>query len=227
MSDPIKISESAAFADETPEVKAYADDLQAAVRMAQAANGKAPQLLTRDKARETRQRDERGYLFPLPYTGGEARVRRIPLAKLASVAGLTSEMQATVLEVFREVQTGGTFAVKNWQDLERNQARQEQLANGLCVAGFIQPRLTESEAEADAANDPNVLWVGEIAIQDRLTYLQTVMNPDSEAAKAMAPFPENGASGVELGQTVPVATEPIRSAPDAGSGIQPASVSGL
>lgn len=183
-----------------------------------------PQLLTRERARETRQRDERGYLFPLPYTGGEARVRRIPLAKLASVAGLTSEMQGTVLEVFREVQTGGTFAVKNWQDLERNQQRQEQLANGLCVAGFIQPRLTESEAEADAANDPNVLWVGEIAIQDRLAYLQTVMNPDSEAAKALAPFPENGASGPELSQTLSVATAPEQGPPAATGGIRPVGV---
>jgi hypothetical protein len=191
----------------------------------------SPQLLTRDKARETRQREERGYLFPLPYTGGEARVRRIPLAKLATVTGLTSEMQGTVLEVFREVQTGGTFAVKNWQDLERNQQRQEQLANGLCVAGFLQPRLTESEAEADAANDPNVLWVGEIAIQDRLAYLQTVMNPESEAAKAMAPFPENGASGAELDQTVPLATAPVSGAGDGssagsghGAGVQPVGV---
>lgn len=162
-----------------------------------------PQIVTRSKAREQSRRETHGYLFPLPYTGGEARVRRIPLAKLASVTGLSGEMQATVLEVFREIQSGGSFAVRSWQDLERNQARQEELANGLCVAGFLEPRLTETQAEADAANDEGVLWVGEIAIQDRLAYLQTVMNPESEAAKAMAPFPEAGPSGAEPGQAVP------------------------
>lgn len=211
------LSESATFAGASPEVKAYVNGLQAGVH-------ETLTLLTRDKARATIQREERGYLFELPYTGGQARVRRIPLAHLATVAGLSSEMQGTVLEVFREVQTGGTFAVKNWQDLERNQQRQEQLANGLCIAGFLQPRLTESEAEADAANDPNVLWVGEIAIQDRLAYLQTVMNPDSEAAKALAPFPENGASGAQLGEAVPLAAAPEQGPSAATGGIRPVSV---
>jgi hypothetical protein len=215
------VSESAAFSNASPEEKAWADELQTRTNETLAT---AVHLLTREQARKTRQRETLGYLFPLPYTGGEARVRRIPLAKLATVAGLTSEMQGTVLEVFREVQQGGTFAVKNWQDLERNQQRQEQLANGLCVAGFLEPRLTESEAEADAANDPGVLWVGEIAIQDRLAYLQTVMNPESEAAKAMAPFPENGASGVELGQTLPVATAPEHGPAAATGGIRPVGV---
>lgn len=167
------------------------------------------QTLTRERAREAKQREERGYLFPLPYTGGEARVRRIPLAKLASITGLSGEMQATVLEVFREIQAGGTFAVRSWQDLERNQRRQEELANGLCIAGFVEPRLVETEAEADMANDASVLWVEEIDIRDRLTYLQTVMNPDSEAAKAMAPFPENGTSGANASEAVPVTAAPL------------------
>lgn len=183
------------------------------------------QTLTRERARDAKQREARGYLFPLPYTGGEARVRRIPLAKLATITGLSGEMQSTVLEVFREIQQGGTFAVRNWQDLERNQRRQEDLANGLCIAGFVEPRLVESEAEADAANDPSVLWVEEIDIRDRLTYLQTVMNPDSEAAKAMAPFPENGTSGADAGEAVPVAAAPFTAAGNEYGGIQPAVMS--
>jgi hypothetical protein len=191
-----------------------------------------PVLLTRDAARAARQREERGYLFDLPYTGAQARVRRIPLAKLASLVGLTSEMQTTVLEVFREVQTGGSFAVSSWQDLERNQVRQEQLANGLCIAGFLEPLLTESEAEADADPTGQKVWVGEIDIRDRLTYLQTVMNPESEAAKAMAPFPENGVRRPELREVVPPATAALNGAGDAsasagdgptGTSVQPAS----
>ena len=179
------------------------------------------QLLTRDRARETKQRDERGYLFPLPYTGGEARVRRIPLARLATITGLSSAMQATVLEVFREVQQGGSFAVRQWQDLKRNQERQEDLADGLCIAGFVAPRLVETETEADDANDPLVLWVKEIDIRDRLAYLQTVMNPESEAAKAMTPFPDTGSGRADAGEIGP-ATEPaIRPLADAGNGLQP------
>lgn len=183
------------------------------------------QTLTRDKAREARAREERGYLLPLPYTGGEAQVRRIPLAKLTSIAGLSGHMQSTVLEVFRDIQSGRGFDVQSWRDLERNQARQEQLANGMCIAGFIAPRLVESEAEADAANDPHVLWVGEIAIQDRLTYLQTVMNPDTEAAKALTPFLENGASRADAGEAVPLTATPIEPVDAARLGLQPVDVS--
>lgn len=180
----------------------------------------------REAADEHERQEANGYAFAMPFTfpTHPARVRRIPLADLASITGLSSEMQATVLEVFREVQTGGTFAVRKWQDLESNQARQKQLANGLCVAGFIEPRLVETQAEADATDDPAVLWVGRIDIRDRLAYMQTVMNPESEAAKALAPFPENGARDSEPGQTVPLTTATISTNGTNSLGIQPADV---
>lgn len=166
---------------------------------------------------------EIGYAFPLPKTFPDhpARVREIPLAELASATGLSSEMQETVLEVFREIQSGGTFAVRSWQDLGRNQKRQRDLANGLCIAGFIEPRLTETQAESDESDDPAVLWVERIHINDRLSYMQAVMNAESEAAKALTPFPEAGSGRVDAGEALPAAPTPIHGAGDGSGGIQP------
>jgi hypothetical protein len=183
----------------------------------------------RAEADEHERQEARGYEFPMPYTFKQpARVRRIPLADIASI-GLPNEMQATVLEIFREIQAGGTFAVRQWQDLKRNQERQKQLANGLCIAGFMEPRLVETHEEAVAANDPGVVWVEKIDIRDRMAYLQTVMNPESEAAKAMAPFPETGASGAESGEAVPeLRGEPIQPTPTPrGDGLRVADVSAV
>lgn len=213
------LSESASFANASPDVKAHVDGVQAQVHETLRAA-----IDWRAEADEHERQEERGYQFPMPYTFKQpARVRRIPLADLASITGLSSEMQTTVLEVFREIQSGGTFAVRQWQDLKRNQDRQKQLANGLCIAGFMEPRLVETHEEAVAANDPMVVWVEKIDIRDRLTYLQSVMNPESEAAKAMAPFPENGASDSQPSEGVQIATEALRLIEDAES-VQPVGV---
>ena len=148
----------------------------------------APQLLTRDRA------ERRSVKFMLPHTrdgSGYARVRRLPLMKLLTLSSASPTMQAVVTEVFgnaqanpdapaEELVSGGALEM-----YRKNYA----LINGVCILGFQSPRLVETEEEADELDDPNVLWVEEIAQEDRQAYYDLVSAPESEAAKALEPFP--------------------------------------
>jgi hypothetical protein len=175
-----------------------------------------PNLLTRASAREAkRQEHELGYLFPLPYTGSkQLRVRRIPLATITQIAGLSSDMQVQLMDLIREMRAGNQFIAQNWDELTKNQKRQLDLANAMTVAGAIEPRVFATDAEADA-HDPTgerAVCIDDIDPRDRIAYLYSILNPDSEAAKVMAPFPgERLGSGADR-QAVPHAAAPVPAA---------------
>lgn len=178
---------------------------------------------SRHQSVQVRARIARGFTFPLPATtrllGGDpenpedlliARVQKLTLAKLAMMPSLSPRMQGAVLAVFEEMDrtSRDTSLVQlrdPWATFQSNVHAQADLVDGVCVAGFLAPRLTETEEDAAAANDPNVVWVEEIAEEDRAAYLDLVMRPESEAAKQMAPFPDNGVEDPAGGRAVPPA----------------------
>lgn len=208
-------------------------------------------VLTRKDAKAGKVREERGYQFPLPWTAGVyaeddaplddkgkpdrskvgearavARVKRIPLANLASIAGLTSEMQDTVLEVFRMLREGKGYDFETWAEITRNQERQRELANGLVMLGFIEPRVVGSEAEADALGE-GAVWVEEVDIRDRLAYLSHVVQPNGEAAKSMRPFPDAGLRRADAPEGRPAPEPAIEPAGDAADRIRPIHLSAV
>lgn len=169
--------------------------------------GRAVNFLTRKRAQEAREQDERGYLFPLKHSGGEAHVRRLSLAEVSTLTNLSTAMQATVLEIFQSKDEKGD--VLTWEELKGNVKRQQELARGVAVAAFITPRLTETKEEADLANDDTVIWVDEIDPRDRVAFLQTVISPESEAAKLMAPFPAARLESIGSAGALPAAVFPV------------------
>jgi hypothetical protein len=166
-------------------------------------------LLNRASAREAKhQEQDLGYLFPLPYTGGkQLRVLRIPLATVTQIAGLSSDMQVQLMDLIREMRGGNDFIAQTWEQLTKNQKRQLDLANAMTVAGAIAPRvfLTEPEANSFDPTGEGAVCVDDIDPRDRISYLYSILNPESEAAKVMAPFPgERLGSGADR-QVVPYA----------------------
>jgi hypothetical protein len=194
-------------------------------------------LLTRDRAKAQIHQEQIGYRFPLPHSGGvytadelfdlgldldmdqyaeliatakaDARVRRIPLATLTTISGLNSEMQTQLMQVFADAREGRITA-ETWAELERNQKQQKEMANAFCMVAFLEPTLVVTQAEADAANSPTVLWVEEIDIRDRVNFLMSVLDPEGEAARTMAPFPEARLAGGADRQALQDAAPPVR-----------------
>ncbi len=84
----------------------------------------------------------------------------------------------------------------SWEQLARNQARQLRLADALCVAGFLKPRLVFDEADLDG--DPHTLVVTDLHPEERLRYFNICLGNDEEAAKRLEPFPAPAVAGVPV-----------------------------
>jgi hypothetical protein len=193
----------------------------------------------RDLSLRVVQRIDAGHKFPLPDTtklmlglpedadlpeGEEvldARVRKLSIAKLATLQGLSPTMQNAVLAVFSELEKfakitndDGDFEDEEtadaWTEFSEGVLNQERLRDGACIAGFIDPPLCETREEAE--NDPTakLVWVGSLAETDRARYLTTVLSPESEAAKALEPFPLDGLEGPTTDAVVSITTKAER-----------------
>ena len=163
-------------------------------------NGTGPHIPSRKEARERRKREERGFMYPLPHTGGVAHVKIPSLATIATHAGLPADAQEMVLRVFREAGTeAGANVAVTWDRLARNQDRQMVLANAMCIAGFVVPRLVLSEDDlpADDDSESHVMTVDDLHVDERLGFLQLCIGQNKEQAAALEPFPEPGLRRVE------------------------------
>src|SRR5690242_13410865 len=112
-------------------------------------------------------------LFELHRTGGYAHVRELSAADLAlMVEGLPSDLQAAVLSVFQDNAENVRQAPSqiSWERIRKNVTQQKQLADAACIAGFVQPRIVATQAEADAANDDNVWCVDDLHPEERIKF---------------------------------------------------------
>ena len=150
---------------------------------------------TRAVAREKRDQEKHGlFRFPLHRTGGFALVRGLSMADKTTLAGLPTHLQAKVLEVFneqRQAQGDGAITAKR---IATNLGRQERLANQLCLAGFVKPRLVMTEADLDP-DDPYCLLVSDIHVEERIAYLNIVSAADTEAVQRLTPFLDDAPGG--------------------------------
>lgn len=144
---------------------------------------------TRQQAREMRRIEAEGVPFFLHITGMEAKVRRLSFADKAMLMGLPSHLQHELSAAYNQFSSNTTQKTRTVQDMARAAANDERIANALCCAGFLEPRLTMTEAEADLARDDGVWWVGDLHIEERKRYMNLVLgNGGEEDLKRIAGF---------------------------------------
>ena len=156
---------------------------------------------TRQQATERMAQEQVGFYMDLPRTGGHAHVRHLAIADLTTVAGLPTQTQTTVLRVFREIAEASGGAALSWEQLAKNQKRNKEMADAICVIGFIKPRLVMTEAELDG--DPHTMLVSELHVTERTRYLNICTGQDEEAAKKLRPFPIEGPRSAPALQALP------------------------
>lgn len=150
------------------------------------------ELFSKAKARERRERLAHGYLFPLTATGGAARVTKLNMTDNVVLRGIPTHLQGVVLRTFRN---GGSAPPKDWDGFLKDAEDSRQIANALCIMGFLEPRLVATEAEAEA--DPDAVWVEDIDIDDRIRFMRLSARLETEAAVGLVPFPAARVGGVE------------------------------
>lgn len=151
---------------------------------------------TRAEARAKREEEQAGYWLPLRRTGGHIHVRALSVADKNTLAGLPTAMQRRVLDVFAESSRQPTRAatVEQW---EKNRERVETMANAVCLAAAIRPRLYEREEDIPA-DDPEAMLVADLHIDERIYVLNFVLGQLGEEEVArLEPFrqPEVGVVG--------------------------------
>jgi len=154
---------------------------------ASSAPGRRPRI-TRAVALAARERERRGFSFELFRTapGERAHVKRLSLADRTMLGSLPSAMQERVLRLLNETRGDGDAGPLTIARITKNQTRQEDLANAFCVAGFIDPVLVGTEA--DLAANPDALVVTDLALEERLAYLNACLGNDEVAARRLEPF---------------------------------------
>jgi hypothetical protein len=149
------------------------------------------QRITRQQAKEMqRLRREESVPFWLDQMGFEAQVKPLSFADKVALQGIDPRLQAEITSGFnaRGIAPSGGNTTVTFHDLMRGVGNEEKLANAVCCAGFISPRLTLTEHEADVANNPDVWWVGDIHIDDRRKYSGLVLGQNPGEAKRIANF---------------------------------------
>ncbi|MFM9105527.1 MAG: hypothetical protein ACKOWF_02375 [Chloroflexota bacterium] len=152
-------------------------------------------------------------------------MRSLSLADSTAFAGLPVQAANQVLRIFEELQAEGGSGMGagagsgggqgmgaggnplTMERLRRNQERQERLANLVCCAGFVRPRLVLAEAELD--DDPHTMLVTDLHLDERLRYLQLALGQDGEAAKSLRPVDGAALGAVDAVPAGPAAGTPF------------------
>ena len=134
--------------------------------------------------------------FPLPATGGTALVRRLDLMELIALDAIPATLQAVVNDLL-ESQLGDDASAST-TDVMRALGgplvaiqKQYELADALCLVGFVDPRLVPT---ADDVTDPETeLALEDIARADRMAYW-TWCQGATEAVALAPSFPQPAAA---------------------------------
>jgi len=175
-------------------------------------SAKRPKI-TRAVALAARERERRGFRFELFRTmpGEYAHVKRLSLADRTMLGSLPTAMQERVLRLLNETRGDGDAGPLTIAKITKNQTRQEDLANAFCVAGFLDPTLVGTEDEL--ANNFDALVVTDLALEERLAYLNACLGNDEVAARRLEPFPdESDGAVVGLPTDVPDGDAPVLAA---------------
>jgi len=182
-----------------PDPQTVADNYMAAMQQTVQAQNPNTQSLTaipegadflpRERVAASQQaRRDRGTEIYLKNTGSKALVRDIPFTDYVMLAGIPAELRAQIDDTIRdrktqEIAKTGTANFDSLNDAVDMYARAEQMANAVCIAAFIKPRLVMRESELQPG-DPMVWLVTDVDIDDRLAFLNWINRNRQEAAMA-------------------------------------------
>lgn len=184
-----------------------------------------PKRLDPAALRARRQREAAGYDFVLRATTDEdgnptvARVRRPDIFDADEIGKLPQHMQHAIFRLIEEAEaqegkTPGATVEESVVDLlARNYASFATLADAYVIAGFIEPRVYATAAEADTNGG---VWVKDIERADRMAFYHHCTGMRTEAAESLTNFRDRPADDVDAGparQTVP--GQPAEHAPGA------------
>ncbi len=152
---------------------------------------KAP--LSRDAVRAMRLQENAGVPFWLKWTNHEATVRMLSFADKMMAVGLPNHIRIELNDAYAAMQAkSGTN--KTLDDAFRTAAGDERLANAVCVAGFVDPKLVLTEAELEGRED--CLLVTDLHIEERREYLAMALGrAPEEVIKRIQNFRSEGLAG--------------------------------
>jgi len=165
--------------------------------------------LTRQRAKQYQQVKAQGFIFTLNHTLDEdgkpmdAVVRRVTFADKEFFHGLPKSIQNQLInlnlervrrqrETTPETITPSTFM--------RQLGSTREMANAYCIAGFVDPRVYATEADADRFDG---VWVEDIDVNDRMVFLGVCEGSWEDARSVLTPFLEQSPRSVATGETVP------------------------
>ena len=154
-------------------------------------------FLTRDEARKSAAERSAGYIYRLRMTGGNARVRLPNLNDRVFMNSLPEHAQTSLSRTLLELQdannpatkaqTGPRTVKEAWAKLMESIRDQEELADAIVVACFLEPRVVRTGAELDTAVQ-NMITVADLHLEDRLDFLALVVEGEGNAARRLEMF---------------------------------------
>lgn len=140
------------------------------------------------------------YVFPLVHTSKEhgeditALVYRIDPTSGAWLSRLPGHLQGETVAAVQAIEARGLIE-RNPGTLSQGETEDAwsafmTMADGLCIASFVEPRLYATESEADRENG---VWIGNIHHLDRRDYAVAVVGDRAEVAALLTPFPDRPA----------------------------------
>lgn len=131
------------------------------------------EFIPRGRARQnTQDARNQGTEIYLKRTKSKAIVRDLPFTDYIMLSGVPANLRAQIDASFKDsaLQKLAATGVADVNGLEDSMSMWEKgivMANAICLAAFVTPRLVQHESELDP-NDPLVWLVDDVEVQDRL-----------------------------------------------------------
>jgi len=136
---------------------------------------------TREAMKAARLRESQGVPFELKEEPrGEVMIKAQTFADKTLWLGVPSGLQAQISQAFNQAQARqkNRKPDRTFDELMTLAAADEEFANAICMAVFVEPRLVASEYEL--ASNPGAWVVDDIHLNDRLRVLQWVQGTRKE-----------------------------------------------
>lgn len=187
-------------------VQDFQDQVTGQVRQNQFANPESVRevpedvgFISREQARRnTQAARDRGVEIYLKNTGSRAIVRDLPFTDYVMLSGIPAKLRQEIDASFRDkaIQQVASTGTANVQGLEEAADMWDKgltMANAICIASFVKPRLVQTEEELDG--DPMTWTIDDVDPSDRLEVMAFLNRNRNKAVKeqggavAVAGFP--------------------------------------
>lgn len=170
--------------------------------------------MTRADVLARRQLEREGFSFKLFRTGTVARVRLVSLSDRATMGTLPTALQERLTKIFGKA-NAETGKARSFKEFLSGAETTLEMADLLCVIGFLEPKLVLTEA--DLESNPEAWVVTDLHPDERIAFFQ-VCN-DETAAEKLQPFHRKPIGDVLDRQVEPTSIETVRPTSFTPSGV--------